>query len=78
MWSSLLCCEYKGHIKENVTHIPFPSSSQWTTMLDKIEDALEMAGIHYERLDGTMKREERNRSLDALKNDPKCEVLLGM
>jgi len=50
--------------------------SQWTTMLDKIEDALEMAGIHYERLDGTMKREERNRSLDALKNDPKCEVLL--
>ncbi|KIM24131.1 hypothetical protein M408DRAFT_331903 [Serendipita vermifera MAFF 305830] len=50
--------------------------SQWTTMLDKIEDALEMAGIHYERLDGTMKREERNRALDALKNDPKCEVLL--
>jgi SNF2 family DNA or RNA helicase len=47
-------------------------------MLDKIEDALEMAGIHYERLDGTMKREERNRSLDALKNDPRCEVLLGM
>ncbi|KAG8838251.1 hypothetical protein FRC18_005455 [Serendipita sp. 400] len=50
--------------------------SQWTSMLDKIEEALETAGIHYERLDGGMKREERNRSLDALKNDPKCEVLL--
>jgi len=47
-------------------------------MLDKIEDALEVEGIHYERLDGTMKREERNRALDALKNDPRCEVLLGM
>jgi SWI/SNF-related matrix-associated actin-dependent regulator of chromatin subfamily A3 len=46
-------------------------------MLDKIEDALEVAGIHYERLDGTMKREERNHSVDALRNDPKCEVLLG-
>jgi len=46
-------------------------------MLDKIEDALETEGIHYERLDGTMKREERNKSLDSLKNDPRCEVLLG-
>jgi SWI/SNF-related matrix-associated actin-dependent regulator of chromatin subfamily A3 len=46
-------------------------------MLDKIEDALEMEHIHYDRLDGTMKREERNRALDALKNDPKCEVLLS-
>lgn len=50
--------------------------SQWTSMLDKIEDALETAGIYYERLDGGMKREERNKALDALKNDPKCEVLL--
>jgi SWI/SNF-related matrix-associated actin-dependent regulator of chromatin subfamily A3 len=47
-------------------------------MLDKIEDALETENIHYERLDGTMKREERNKSLDSLKNDPRCEVLLGM
>ncbi|KAF7306764.1 SNF2 family DNA-dependent ATPase [Mycena indigotica] len=50
--------------------------SQWTSMLDKIEDALEAAAIHYERLDGTMKREERTRSMDALKHDPRCEVLL--
>ncbi|THH09193.1 hypothetical protein EW145_g2187 [Phellinidium pouzarii] len=50
--------------------------SQWTTMLDKIEDALEAAGIRYDRLDGTMKRDERTRAMDALKNDPGCEVLL--
>jgi len=50
--------------------------SQWTTMLDKIEDALEAAGIRYDRLDGTMKRDDRTRAMDTLKHDPGCEVLL--
>ncbi|KAJ7786133.1 SNF2 family DNA-dependent ATPase [Mycena metata] len=50
--------------------------SQWTSMLDKIEDALEAAGIKYDRLDGTMKRDDRTRAMDALKHDPACEVLL--
>ncbi|KAF8973576.1 SNF2 family N-terminal domain-containing protein [Flammula alnicola] len=50
--------------------------SQWTTMLDKVEDALEAAGIRYDRLDGTMKRDDRTRAMDALKHDPGCEVLL--
>ncbi|KAJ7596860.1 SNF2 family DNA-dependent ATPase [Mycena floridula] len=50
--------------------------SQWTSMLDKIEDALEAAGIRYDRLDGTMKRDERTKAMDALKHDPSCEVLL--
>ncbi|KAF9015548.1 SNF2 family N-terminal domain-containing protein [Cyathus striatus] len=50
--------------------------SQWTSMLDKIEDALELAGIRYDRLDGTMKRDDRTRAMDALKYDPACEVLL--
>ncbi|KAJ6627095.1 SNF2 family N-terminal domain-containing protein [Mycena sp. CBHHK59/15] len=50
--------------------------SQWTSMLDKIEDALEAAGIRYDRLDGTMKRDDRTRAMDALKHDPGCEVLL--
>ena len=45
-------------------------------MLDKIEEALESAGIHYDRLDGTMKRDERSRAMDNLKHDPRCEVLL--
>lgn len=42
----------------------------------RIEDALEAAAIRYDRLDGTMKRDERTRAMDALKNDPACEVLL--
>jgi hypothetical protein len=42
----------------------------------RIEDALETANIQYDRLDGTMKREERSRAMDALKHDPSCEVLL--
>ncbi|KAJ4485943.1 SNF2 family N-terminal domain-containing protein [Lentinula aciculospora] len=50
--------------------------SQWTSMLDKIEDALEAAGIRYDRLDGTMKRDDRSRAMDALKHEPGCEVLL--
>jgi len=50
--------------------------SQWTSMLDKIEDALEAAGIRYDRLDGTMKRDDRTRAMEALKTDPRCEVLL--
>ncbi|KAF5352754.1 hypothetical protein D9756_006061 [Leucocoprinus leucothites] len=50
--------------------------SQWTSMLDKIEDALLIHKIRYDRLDGTMKREDRSKALDALKYDPGCEVLL--
>ncbi|KAJ9107742.1 hypothetical protein QFC21_001203 [Naganishia friedmannii] len=50
--------------------------SQWTSMLDHIENMLSYADIGYARLDGTMKREVRAEAMDALKNDPKCEVLL--
>lgn len=42
----------------------------------RIEDALEVAGIRYDRLDGTMKRDDRTRAMEALKHDPGCEVLL--
>ena len=42
----------------------------------RIEDALEVARIRYDRLDGTMKRDERTRAMEALKHDPGCEVLL--
>ena len=42
----------------------------------RVEDALEMANIRYDRLDGTMKRDERTRAMEALKHDPSCEVLL--
>ena len=42
----------------------------------RVEDALEIANIRYDRLDGTMKRDERTKAMDALKHDPGCEVLL--
>ena len=42
----------------------------------RVEDALEVASIRYDRLDGTMKRDERTRAMEALKHDPGCEVLL--
>lgn len=45
-------------------------------MLDKVEEALEAASIRYERLDGTMKRDERTKAMEALKHDKSCEVLL--
>lgn len=50
--------------------------SQWTSMLDRIEDALADTGIKYDRLDGTMKRDDRTRAMERLKKDPTCEVLL--
>ena len=46
------------------------------TYLNRVEDALEIANIKYDRLDGTMKREDRTKAMDALKHDPSCEVLL--
>ncbi|CDZ96852.1 dna repair protein rad5 [Phaffia rhodozyma] len=50
--------------------------SQWTSMLDRIEDALVDSGIKYDRLDGTMKRDDRTLAMERLKSDPACEVLL--
>ena len=38
---------------------------------------MDAVGIRYDRLDGTMKRDDRTRAMDALKYDPGCEVLLG-
>ena len=46
------------------------------TVLCRVEDALEIANIRYDRLDGTMKRDDRTKAMEALKNDPACEVLL--
>jgi hypothetical protein len=50
--------------------------SQWTSMLDRIESALLISAITYDRLDGTMPRDARTRAMERLKTDPACEVLL--
>lgn len=42
----------------------------------RVEEALEVAGIKYDRLDGTIKRDDRTRAMEALKHEPACEVLL--
>ncbi|KAI0030206.1 SNF2 family N-terminal domain-containing protein [Vararia minispora EC-137] len=65
-----------GAVDEEGSIVKTVVFSQWTSMLDKVEEALEAANIRYDRLDGTMKREDRSRAMDALKNDPACEVLL--
>ncbi|KZO92819.1 hypothetical protein CALVIDRAFT_540702 [Calocera viscosa TUFC12733] len=68
-------CDAKGNIT-NEGAVKTVVFSQWTSMLDKIEDALTVHGIRFDRLDGTMRRDERTRAMEALKNDPACEVLL--
>lgn len=50
--------------------------SQWTTMLDRIEQALYRAGIKTARLDGKMRRPERAAALEMFKKDNRCEVFL--
>ncbi|GAA5933630.1 hypothetical protein JCM3775_003757 [Rhodotorula graminis] len=50
--------------------------SQWTTLLDRLGDALEDNHIQYDRLDGGMNRDQRSAAMAAFKADPKCEVLL--
>lgn len=50
--------------------------SQWTTLLDRLGDALDEQHIVYYRLDGSMNRDQRSAAMEAFKSDPRCEVLL--
>lgn len=50
--------------------------SQWTTMLDRIEDMLRELQIKCCRLDGSMTREERARQIEQLRTDKATEVML--
>ena len=65
--------KYAGQVSKYLMH---GGSFTEPLLLLRVEDALELARIRYDRLDGTMKREERTRAMDALKHDPGCEVLL--
>ncbi|GAA5908976.1 hypothetical protein JCM6882_004960 [Rhodosporidiobolus microsporus] len=60
----------KGEIVKSVVF------SQWTTLLDRLGDALSQEHIKFGRLDGSMAREQRNDAMDAFKSDPSTEVLL--
>lgn len=58
---------------------PIPTKSivfsQWTTMLDRIEDMLQESNIRFCRLDGSMTREARAEAMEALKTKG-VEVML--
>ena len=65
--------QYRPHRGEVVKTVVF---SQWTKLLERIEDALDECQIGYRKLDGSMNRNERTRSMDKFRTDPACEILL--
>lgn len=50
--------------------------SQFTSMLDLMEPHLKHSNIRYVRYDGSMRPDEREASLNSLRKDDKCRVLL--
>ncbi|KAF9186801.1 hypothetical protein BGZ50_002271 [Haplosporangium sp. Z 11] len=50
--------------------------SQWTSMLDLIEDGLRENQIKFTRLDGTMQRSDRTTALTDFKDKPEISVIL--
>lgn len=61
--------------KEAAQH-KFIVFSQFTSMLDLIEPFLRQKGFKYTRYDGGMRNDLREASLDRLRNDKNCRVLL--
>ena len=50
--------------------------SQFTSMLDLIEPFLKEAKLSFTRYDGSMRNDLREASLEKLRHDPKCRILL--
>ncbi|KAK8233650.1 SNF2 family N-terminal domain-containing protein [Phyllosticta capitalensis] len=50
--------------------------SQFTSMLDLLEPFLRNAGFDFTRYDGSMRNDYREASLEKLRNDPSCRILL--
>ncbi|RFU75228.1 hypothetical protein TARUN_7032 [Trichoderma arundinaceum] len=51
--------------------------SQWTSFLDIVQKRLEIAGLKYCRIDGSMNTEKRDRAIDALDNDSETRIMLA-
>ncbi|EFY99008.2 SNF2 family domain-containing protein [Metarhizium robertsii ARSEF 23] len=51
--------------------------SQWTSFLNIIQNQLDIAGIKYSRIDGSMNTEKRDRAVRALDNDAETRVMLA-
>ena len=61
--------------KESSTH-KFIVYSQFTSMLDLIEPFLKNANLLFTRYDGSMRNDAREASLEKLRHDPRCRILL--
>lgn len=63
-------------LKREIHEHKFIIFSQFTSMLDLIEPFMHRMGFKFTRYDGKMKNELREASLDQLRNDESCRVLL--
>ena len=61
--------------RESATH-KFIVFSQFTSMLDLIEPFLQRDNVVFTRYDGSMRNDHREASLERLRNNSKCRVLL--
>ncbi|KAI4689577.1 uncharacterized protein J4E88_002931 [Alternaria novae-zelandiae] len=70
--------EFRVWSEQNPDERPIKSIvfSSWTTHLDLIEIALKNAGHSLVRLDGRMSRENRDKSMQALRENPAVRVML--
>lgn len=50
--------------------------TQWTKMLDLLEDSLKESSFQYRRFDGKMSMEARHKSIEEFKNLPEVIILL--
>eukprot|EP01130_Rhizamoeba_saxonica_P018421 TRINITY_DN9210_c0_g1_i1.p1 TRINITY_DN9210_c0_g1~~TRINITY_DN9210_c0_g1_i1.p1 ORF type:complete len:829 (-),score=168.41 TRINITY_DN9210_c0_g1_i1:45-2531(-) len=50
--------------------------SQWTSMLDLIENSLAESGVRFVRLDGTMSQANREKSIKLFNTDPTVKIFL--
>ncbi|CAG8951176.1 hypothetical protein HYFRA_00007922 [Hymenoscyphus fraxineus] len=61
---------------KEITEHKFIVFSQFTSMLDVIEPFLRQKGFKFTRYDGKMKNDLREASLERLRNDKNCRILL--
>ncbi|MCH7751243.1 MAG: DEAD/DEAH box helicase [Planctomycetes bacterium] len=51
--------------------------SEWTTMLDLIEETLQRQGLDYVRLDGSVPQKKRQQLVNRFQNHPECQLFLS-
>ena len=51
--------------------------SEWTTMLDLIEETLQRQGLDFVRLDGSVPQKKRQQLVNRFQNEPECQLFLS-